>query len=393
MAEKLSRLLETTLALSGQFEAALSASPAKAAENDTNKSSSDSNSQPPEPLQLLSKSSTLLRSQVTKLSLLAINTPFTPSALSTVLMAVNDSVLPSLVTAALLVTPDEHTKAFTAEVRVLTKTVLKEFSSLVEEVRKIAKKNDEQQQDKKKKDEELPQSEKDSVTTATGRVWDACDTLTQLVGKGVVGFVVRRVEQWRDLVKDAIDELAEWDPDEDDEDDDLLLDDDEENEPVKGAAEDEDQDQDRDDNETTTAALHAHKKTALRAFKPIGQIYPAIISNRLKKGGLTASDTTLPPRAHIAKLESLVSDLQAIPGYVDEAAGSLYESNIANSVLYLKKARDCAEHAIRLVTFPWAVEGKQPEEAEAVEQEDKFTAWSRTWLKVMDEVMSEVDRK
>lgn len=394
MAEKLSRLLETTLALSGQFEAALSAPPARAENDNNDANKSSSNSKSPEPLQLLSTSSTLLRSQVTKLSLLAINTPFTPSALSTVLTAVNDSVLPSLVTAALLVTPDEHTKAFTNEVRVLTKTVLKEFSTLVEEVRRIAKKNEQQDT---KKDEELPQSEKDTVTTATGRVWDACDSLIQLVGKGVVGFVVRRVEQWRDLVKDAIDELAEWDPDEEDEDDDLLLDgdDDDEIESVKDTARDEneDEDQERDDKETTTAALHAHKKTALRSFKPIGQIYPAIISNRLKKGALTASDTTLPPRAHIAKLESLISDLQAIPGHVDEAAGSLYESDIANSVLYLRKAKDCAEHAIRLVTFPWGVEGKQADETGAGEQEDKFTAWSRTWLKVMDEVMSEIDRK
>ncbi|KAL1963269.1 hypothetical protein VTN77DRAFT_8492 [Rasamsonia byssochlamydoides] len=372
MTDKLSRLLETTLVLSEQFQSALSAPPAKA---DTNTNTSDSK-KPPEPLQLLSTSATALRSHVTKLSLLAINTPFTPSALSTVLSAVNDSVLPSLVTAALLVTPDEHTKAFAAEVRVLTRTVLREFSSLVEEVRNIAKKKNE-------RDEELAQSEKDVVTTATGRVWDACDSLTQLVGKGVVGFVVRRVEEWRDLVKDAIDELAEWDPDEEEDDfDDNLLDGDDDGDDDANGTKNDTQDKD----ETATAALHAQKKSTLRVLKPIGQIYPAIISNRLKKGGLTASDSsassTLPPRAHIPKLESLTSDLQAIPGYIDEAAGSLYESNLANSVLYLRKAKESAERAMRLVTFPW---GGEPEE-------DKLTTWSRTWLKVMDEVMSEVNR-
>jgi hypothetical protein len=59
----------------------------------------------PSPLVLLHAAVTTLRAQVTKLSLLAITAPFTPSAVATCLAPLNDSILTSLVTAALLTTP------------------------------------------------------------------------------------------------------------------------------------------------------------------------------------------------------------------------------------------------------------------------------------------------
>jgi hypothetical protein len=367
MSEKLFRLLKTAVVLSKQFQVTLDTTP-QAETTSTSTTTTD-------PLVLLSDSTKTLRSQVTKLSLLAITSPFTPSAISTVVGAANDSAMPSLVTAALLLTPGEYTRAFTSEARVLAKTALREFSTLVEEVLRLANRHE---AGAFTANQELPAADKDVITSRTGRVWDACDTVIDHVAKGVVGFVAGRVQQWHDLIKDAINELEEWDPEDDTDFDDLL---------GSGDEDDEDDEDDDDDKEPTQEeknqieALHKQKKSTLRVIKPIAQIYLAIVSNRLKKkGGLTAS------KPQIQKLESLSSDLQSIPGHVDEAAGSLYEGSVTDSVRYLRLAKTTAERAIQLVSLPWRDEN---DTSNAEDKEDKFTVWSRTWMKVMADVIQD----
>lgn len=373
MSKQLSTILATTLALLEQFQDTLSPS---AATSTAEKSPKDANALP-----LLSASSAALKAQVTKLSLLAITSPFTHSAVTGVLRACNDSVLPSLVTAALLVTPTEYTKAFHSEVLFLVRTTLTECTALVQQVKSIAEKKDQaKKDDPKKKEDELPKSEKDATTLAAGRVWDACDAVVEVATKGVVGFVMRRVEQWRDLVKDAVDEIEDWDPEEEGDDffDDLMGDD----------KEDEDDDEadshDNEDDDEETAALKEQKKSTLRFLKPVMQVYPAIITNRLKKAG----DAPLSSMSGVAKLESLMLSLQSIPEQVDEVAGALYEGNTIKSAKFLKQSQKSASQAVEAITLPWdAADGTEGEKP----AEDKFTVWSRTWFKVMDEVSKSID--
>ncbi|PWY64754.1 hypothetical protein BO70DRAFT_192290 [Aspergillus heteromorphus CBS 117.55] len=351
MSKKLQITLTTSFTLLEQFQQAISSHTGDIASAEL--SGKDA-------LPLLSASSTALRAQVTKLSLVTITSPFTPSAVTTVLAALNESVLPSLATAALLVTPAEHTKAFQNEVHVLAKTALKEIAALLQEVQVAAN----------KKESGLSQPEKDAVTVAAGRLWDSCDTIIDIAAKGVVGFVVRRVEEWRDLVRDAVREIEEWDPDEEgDEFFDELLSDDEKN----------DDESDGTDDDEDTAALHAQKKSTLRLLKPLSQIYSAIIAYRLKKApqNLTIID----------RLESLMDHLQNIPGYVDEIAGALYEADLERSVQFLSKAKSCAVKAVDLAALPWdVVDGAESQQ----EKEDKFTVWSQTWSKVLVEVSKSV---
>ncbi|GAM33295.1 hypothetical protein TCE0_003r00093 [Talaromyces pinophilus] len=375
MSQKLHNLLTTALVLSEQFQTTLDTTPPT-----QNNTTAADGVQTADPLIILSNSAKSLRAQVTKLSLLAITAPFTPSAISTCLASVNDSVMPSMVTAALLLTPGEYTKAFSTEARILVKTGLKEFAILVQEITNTAEKLDpsfpsksgESSKDAENKKKELSKQEKDVITSQTGRVWDVCDTITTLVSQGVVGHVAKRVQQWHDLVKDAISELEEWDPE--DEDDGGF-------EELMGSDDDDDEsnteNEDDDDDEKDVEALQTQKKSLLRALKPIAQIYPAIVTNRVKKGGLTANNPQ-----QIAKLESLTANLQSIPDHVDEAAGSLYEHNLDDCVKYLKLAKTTAEKTIDLVVFPL---GEQ-------QQEDKFTVWSRTWRKVMGDVISDVQK-
>ncbi|GAB1209546.1 hypothetical protein APSETT445_008327 [Aspergillus pseudonomiae] len=368
MSPKLHVTLTTTLTLVEQFHLTLSSPSGDSTSAEL--SSRDA-------LPLLSASSTALKSQVTKLSLLAITSPFTPSAVGSILSNLNESVLPSFVTAALLITPTDHTKAFQAEALSLTKTGLNELSSLVKEVQSIAERNDEVQDRMKKKGIELSQSEKDLVTVATGRVWGACDALIDLASNGVVGFVIRRVEEWRDLVRDAVEEIDEWDPDEEGDEffDELLSDDGKQSIGKGGEAE-----LAEDDGEDN-AVLHELKGTAIRLLKPVVQIYPAIITNRLKK-----VPEFLP--SLVNRLESLMTNLHRIPEQVDEVAGALYEADLERSIQYLERTKDCAVEAVKLVVLPWTEQSVANSQQKA---EDRFTDWSKTWLKVMDGVSKPLD--
>lgn len=365
MAVQLKTLLTSTLALIDQFQETLTPSPATQSQSQSQSQSTTSNENA-DPLPLLSTSSTALRAQVTKLSLLAISTPFTPSAITTVLKAVNDSVLPSLITAALLITPGEYTKLFHTEISVLVRTVLVEFKGLVGIVSGIA------ESEAAGKKEDLSKSDKDTVTVAAGRVWDACDVLTAVAGKGVVGFVVKRVEEWRDLIRDAVSEIEEWDPEDEDDMFDLMGEKDDPQHSASSSASDDGSDSDSDDE--NTAAQLERKKSTLRFLKAVAQVYPAILNYRLKNAGETAT------KNGGEKLEYLMVLLGQIPELIDEVAGALYEDDAERVVEFLKKVRESASKAVTSVEFAWGEE-----------VEDKFTVWSRTWLKVLEEVGKAVE--
>ncbi|KAJ5560625.1 hypothetical protein N7513_003024 [Penicillium frequentans] len=338
MSQQLVTVLATSLALITQFQDTLS--PSNIAQS-TQKSIKDAKALP-----LLSASSSALKAQVTKLSLLAITTPFTHSAVTGILRACNDSVLPSLLTATLLL------------IRRIQHSREPSEGSLREEGPGKEGRPEE-------KEEDLSKAEKDAITLATGRVWDTCDSVISLSNNGVVGFITHRVEQWRDLVRDAVEELENWDPEEDDDFFDDIMGEEKDDDEHDGSDEDSDKDKD-------IAAMQEQKKTTLRFLKPIAQIYPAIITHRLK----SAKDAPLSSVANVARLEKLIVNLQKIPDQVDEVAGALYEEDVDRSVEFLQKTHEHASQAVESVTAPWK-EGLS---------EDKFTVWSQTWSKVMDEV-------
>lgn len=367
MSKQLATLLSTTLALIDQFQETVSSS----ARID------QPSSQDAQALPLLSASSATLKAQVTRLSLLTITSPFTHSAVTGVLRACNDSALPSLVTAAMLVTPADYTKAFQAEVYLLVRAALSEYRALVVLVKDVFEKKEiEKVETPKKKERELVKSEKEAVTRATGRVWDSCDAVAEVATKGVVGFVMHRVEQWRDLVRDAVQEIEDWDPEEDDDFfDDLMGEEDQEDH------DDDDDDEDEDDEEEN-AALKELKKNTLRFLKPIAQVYPSIATHRLKNVG----ETPLSSAGGVAKLETLMLNLQSIPEHLDEAAGALYEANMAKSAKFLKKTQKHAAEAVKSVASPW-----NDVEAGDKQVTDKFSIWLSAWFKVMDEVSKPID--
>jgi hypothetical protein len=59
----------------------------------------------------------------------------------------------------------------------------------------------------KEKGAGLTEAEKQEVLSATGVVWEACDSLLKVCQDGVVGLVVRKAEEWRGVLMDAVEEL------------------------------------------------------------------------------------------------------------------------------------------------------------------------------------------
>ncbi|CAL8581242.1 hypothetical protein XPA_006943 [Xanthoria parietina] len=72
---------------------------------------------PPNALALLHDSTSVLRAQGTKLSLLLLNKPFTPSAIASILTSISAESLPGLMTVYEICSPDVYGKVTQNEVR------------------------------------------------------------------------------------------------------------------------------------------------------------------------------------------------------------------------------------------------------------------------------------
>ncbi|PGH13583.1 hypothetical protein AJ79_03576 [Helicocarpus griseus UAMH5409] len=411
MPPTLPTLLEATLKLTFQFTSTLSTPLPPQSLSDDNKKD-----KPPAPLPLLSTSATALKAQTTKLSLLAINQPFTPSAVITVLTAVNETILPSLVTAALLTIPAEYTQAFHTEAELLVKDVLREFGSLIGIVKEIARSDGQ--------NVVVTEQQKAEVMSATGRTFKGCEQLVTFAEEGVVGFVAGKARQYLELVRDGMRELEEWDPEEEgDEGDDMFwgdggddgddggfgkLDKQEDEKGAgkgkgKGKAKATSDDEDEDGGDVSIATLSAEKSHLLRLLTPLSKIYPAIITHRLKpKKNTPSSSKNEHPDPLTPHLDRLIQHLRDLPNLLDEAAGALYDHDIENAHTYTTKLCNCAFLAAKVaIGAPQVGTGDEGENEEGkgdAEQEkgkkaaapaadeDKFPKWAETWMKVVGEI-------
>lgn len=153
--------------------------------------------------------SSLIRAHGTKISLLVINEPFTPSAIATVVRELVKGPIPGLATAAQACETKLYTAVVRKELAYRVGKVLAELSNLLNRVPKDGK--------------VLSGVGRDSGSGSlalTGMLWSACDEVVALANMGVGGFFVKKAEEWRDTLKDVMEELKEWGEEEDDEDED-----------------------------------------------------------------------------------------------------------------------------------------------------------------------------
>ncbi|KAI1775905.1 hypothetical protein F4818DRAFT_391504 [Hypoxylon cercidicola] len=180
----------------------------------------DSTAPPPLPsspesadaLSLAHDSATLIKAHTTKLSLLIINEPFTPSAVTKVLREVVAGPIPALVSAVQICDADKYTTVARQDLAWRCYRVLKELKSLVEIIPLNGKTLHNAQKNGSKGDR--------GSMAATGVVWAACDDVILLKKLGIAGLLIKKVEEYRDTLKDILEELKEYSEEVDEEDDD-----------------------------------------------------------------------------------------------------------------------------------------------------------------------------
>lgn len=209
--EEMGRMISTTTTLVSQLETAVS------------KLGSDSNTTGDihafdptiDALAVARDSATLIKAHATKISLFIINKPFTPTAITKVLRELVSGPLPALASAAQLCDPRRYTQAVSRDLAWRCGRVLRELKELVSRIPA----DGQVLSDAKKNSSFGAGAEKGSVAT-TGVLWSACDDVIALASLGVAGYLMRKVEQFRDTLKDIMEELKEWSEEESDDDED-----------------------------------------------------------------------------------------------------------------------------------------------------------------------------
>ncbi|KAJ9633368.1 hypothetical protein H2204_007085 [Knufia peltigerae] len=348
-----SAILKTSIALCERFASSLT----PGAQIDLPPTNPDS----PSPLILADAAAASLKSQVTKLSLLAITTPFTSSAVATCLKPLNESILTSLVTAALLTTPESFTASFSAECRSLTATALRDTQALLQLI-------ETRSQDGNPK-AELSEAQKKAFTEATGRVWDDCDKLVRLAKGGLPGYVVRKSKEWLDLMKDAVREFEEWDPAENIDDDDPFgerLSDDEEPEDLE------------EDNESYRIAISAGvKEQALKVLNRIPQSIHVVIKQRLEKMELSNEVSN----SQVKQLDTILKRNRQVSELIDESAEGMY---LGDPEICLKKAGEARAVTIEVVESVLKPTSQHENATSKESKEDRYVQRALEWIQQVD---------
>ncbi|KAK8078914.1 hypothetical protein PG994_002721 [Apiospora phragmitis] len=202
--DALNEIVQTTSALISQFEPVLHAAATDKTSSVTTPPSSSSTpqSQTIDALSLAHDSASLIKAHSTKISLLIINEPFTPSALVKVLKELVASPIPGIASAVQACDIDRYTTVVRQDLAWKCYRVLKELKTLIEVI---------------PLDGKVPAPEKKKgisggmgSMTVTGVIWAACDDVILLKKLGIAGLLVKKVEQYRDTLKDVLDELKEW---------------------------------------------------------------------------------------------------------------------------------------------------------------------------------------
>ncbi|KAI5360748.1 Putative cyclin-D1-binding protein [Septoria linicola] len=337
-------LINSTLALLKQFASSL---------NSIDTTTRIENA--PNPLHVLRDSAKLLKAHTTKVSLLAINKPFTPSAVTKVLRELTGTCLPAMMSAVQICEQEKSTWGSTMgrEVTNRTRRVFKEVENLLQELQSIANGNG-----------QGATNARDSLAS-TGVVWESCDALIDLEQLGIAGLAVKRAEQYRDTIKDAIAELQEWkegtDLDTEGVDDALL---DSGDEGVDGDA-------DSFDNIFNAANSCPKDRPELKELvdvatgklKKIVFLYTALGKRRFKTFRAKPSEEL----GSVDDLDEMLRRLLALQQDVDDIAGGFYEldEDLVNEVL--EKCVIESREISQLARLDWTA------------KEDEFTAWREKW--------------
>jgi Grap2 and cyclin-D-interacting len=324
---------------------------------DSSKNQNDANA-----LDLAHDSASLIRAHTTKLSLLIINKPFTPTAISTVLRELVAGPIPGLASAIELCTAGKYTKAMSAELQYRGRKVFSDLGTLVQAIPldgKILSDDAKNGTEKGKGKGSL---------AITGTVWEGCDGVMELKALGVAGLVIKKAEEYRDLLKDALEELQEWAEEESDGEDGEAVDGEED--PAQAEVDNLFGSQRHipsDDPESIRPRL----ESSMKRLRLLILMYQAVVKRRFK---------TLPHLPHpelppelkeksdedpgiVNCLDEVLDVMKKIPDITDELASAFYELDAEEIDKRMDQCFFTGFAAAELLIKNW--EG----------QKDEFTTW------------------
>lgn len=192
----------------------------------------------------------------------------------------------------------------------------------------------------------------------TGAVWDACDVVMGLRDLGIAGICVRRVEGWRELVKDALEELREWGEGEDDgEEDDGSEDEEEEGEKDAQDILDSMFSSERHIPASDPRRIRPRLETTLKRLRLLILLYTALVKRRFNILPLALGGSS------IATIDAVLDKLKKIPDVVDELASAFYDLNPREIDVRMRECFEVGKKAAKEVEKDWKG------------GDDEFTAW------------------
>ena len=233
--------------------------------------------------------------------------------------------------------------------------------------------------------ESIPQDERGidpqsrGTLASTGVIWAECDKLVALANDGIISLTARKIDDFHDLLKDAIAELEEWNPesDESESDTDSLF----SNKQTPAQSEK------ADDLSLNTSFCDLSispmielQKRSLGTLRTVRLLYPALRKRRiLNFPNITYSTPleALPSSENINRLDTVIMAIQSMTEEADEIAGALYENNGSQVVKRLEAQQKRAERCAFEVKRDWR------------DKEDEFSVWADKWAARLNEIGSQ----
>ena len=332
-----------------------------------------------DPLAALEQSAILIKAQVTKLSLLCISEPFTPSAVMAVLRELSTSALPMLMSAVQSMPATLWGVTFTGELDRHVQRLLQELKTLLRDIPVLEEVGFSTRPGKK--------GDSQAKLQSAGVIWNACDELVELRQRDIAGVMAAKAQEYQDMLADAILELQEWSRevdhgdgksqdhgpvhsnDDNDDDDDGSNDDGDNNLnllfcPRRPLAKDE-------------VHLKAQLGSSLKRLSLIKMLYKPIIKRRLRTfpspASSASSDTPLKNHAGcLIKLDALMNHLKTIQDQTDELANTFYEHDAEAADTLMQECISLAKQSASAIRLTWAGE------------EDELTPWLGKWKDMID---------
>lgn len=212
---------------------------------------------------------------------------------------------------------------------------------------------------------------RDSLAS-TGVLWAECAKMIELGNTGLVGFARQQVEEQHRLLKDALQEIEEWDPKEE------VKGFDTGSSPASSVTVEGDEDEytlNKRFGDLSTVAwtpdLNDTKKYILLLLRKIRILYPALIKNRISTfPNITRASTisTMPTEEMIDKFDRLIQHPKQWTDCVDEIAANLYDHDEKLVEMRLNGLSNSVEHCLEEYQTGWDGE------------KDAFTGWCEKWM-------------